>query len=124
MTCQDYHMFSIKTSFIMDSAIIDINDQLDLLLNYLQRQENVDKESEEEGRIGAKLEAPEYVGVYDDQSNQPLDLSLKKQSPSPESSPKVSNFQGYISPNSSNMSSYSSDESSMSFPCSSSLMSQ
>ena len=69
-------MFSIKTPVIMDSAFIDINYQLDLLLNYLEREKNVDKESEEEGLTDAKVNAPEHVGVNDDQSNKPLDLSF------------------------------------------------
>ena len=124
MTCQDHHTFTIKTPVIMDIAFIDISDQMDLLLNYLERGEDVDKKPEEEGLICTKLEDPEYVGVYDDQSNQPLDLSLKKQSPRPESSPKVSHIQSYTPPYSSNMSSDSSDESNMSFPYSPSLMPQ
>ena len=120
MTCQDHQVFSITSPRTMNSAIIDINDQLEFLLEYLEKDDSVVRNSEDEEIIPPEVEDPEYYN----NSSQPLDLSLKKQSPRSESSQKDSHFQSYLSSSSSNMSSYSSEESNMSSSSSTSLLSQ
>ena len=55
MTCPDHQVFSITSPRTMNSAIIDINDQLEFLLEYLEKDDSVIRKSEDEEIISPEV---------------------------------------------------------------------